>query len=118
ITVICTMLGVPAGDRDSFRAWTDQVLALTPSAGNAIEQARDNLDGYLSELIASRRVQPTNDLLGVLVAARDEGDRLSEQELVTFGVTLLIAGHETTANQIGNFTYTLLSRPELWQALV
>jgi cytochrome P450 RapN len=118
LTVICELLGVPVEDRDKFRVWTDQLLSLAGAEIEQTEQARANLDAYLAELIARRRVEPTDDLLGQLVVARDEGDRLSEAELVTFGVTLLVAGHETTANQTGNFVYLLLTQPELWQQLV
>jgi cytochrome P450 RapN len=118
ITVICEMLGVPYADREQFRAWTDQVMALTEDTPDTIMGARDSLNEYLAGLVAERRANPTEDLLGVLVAARDEGERLSEEELVTFGVTLLVAGHETTANHTGNMVYTLLSQPDLWQQLV
>lgn len=118
ITVICELLGVPVEDRDRFRVWTDQVMAMSGEDADAVERARDLLNGYLAELIAERRENPTDDLLGELVMARDEGDRLTESELVTFGVTLLVAGHETTANQTGNFVYTLLSRRDLWDLLV
>jgi cytochrome P450 RapN len=118
ITVICEMLGVPAADRDRFRTWTDLMLAIGGVERQRIEQARQHVNDYLAELIAVRRTEPTDDLLGQLVRARDEGDRLSETELITFGVTLLIAGHETTANQTGNMVYLLLERLELWQRLV
>jgi cytochrome P450 RapN len=118
ITVICELLGVPVADRDRFRAWTDVLLSFAGSDADAIIDARVRINDYLAELIAERRTTPTEDLLGQMVAARDEGNRLTEQELVTFGVTLLVAGHETTANQTGNFVYTLLNRRELWQVLV
>jgi cytochrome P450 RapN len=118
ITVICELLGVPAEDRDKFRVWTDRLLSLSGAEIEQTQQARESLDAYLAELIARRRVEPTEDLLGQLVLARDEGERLSEGELVTFGVTLLVAGHETTANQTGNFVFLLLDQPELWQQLV
>ncbi len=118
IAVICELLGVPFADRDRFRAWTDLMLAVNGAEAERIQDARTNLHGYLADLIAQRRVQPTDDLLGQLVQARDEGDRLSEQELIVFGVTLLVAGHETTANQTGNFVYTLLRDRRLWESLV
>jgi cytochrome P450 RapN len=120
ITVICELLGVPFADRDRFRAWTDLTLAVDGPdvTTEQIQDARTNLYSYLAGLIAQRRVEPTDDLLGQLVLARDEGDRLSEQELVMFGVTLLVAGHETTANQTGNFVYTLLRDRRLWESLV
>jgi len=118
IVVICELLGVPVEDRDKFREWTDVSLATDGVDMATIDAARDGLQGYLAELVAKRRVEPTDDLLGQLVVARDEGDRLSEQELILFGITLLVAGHETTANQTGNFVYLLLRQPQLWQKLV
>ena len=118
IVVICELLGVPVEDRDKFREWTDVSLATDGVDMATIDAAREGLQGYLAELVAKRRVEPTDDLLGQLVLARDEGDRLSEQELILFGITLLVAGHETTANQTGNFVYLLLRQPQLWQKLV
>lgn len=118
IVVICELLGIPVEDRDRFRGWTDLMLAIGDTDAAVVSEARDNLNDYLRELIAKRRVEPTEDLLGQLVRAKDQDDRLSETELVTFGVTLLIAGHETTANQTGNFVYLLLKDRELWQSLV
>ncbi|QUQ68062.1 cytochrome P450 [Kutzneria sp. CA-103260] len=117
ITMICELLGVPYEDRDQFRAWSDAALSLTAFTVEEIQQGRDGLRDYLASLVAKRREQPSDDLLGVLVHARDEEDRLSEDELVQFGVTLLVAGHETTANQTGNFLYTLLSKPRLLREL-
>lgn len=118
IVVICELLGVPVEDRDKFREWTDVSLTTDGADMASIDAAREGLQGYLAELVAKRRVEPTDDLLGQLVLARDEGDRLSEQELILFGITLLVAGHETTANQTGNFVYLLLREPRLWQKLV
>jgi cytochrome P450 RapN len=118
IVVICELLGVPVEDRNRFQQWTDITLSMTGHTVEQIEAARTNMQAYLAELIAKRRVEPTDDLLGQLVVARDEDDRLSEQELIVFGMTLLIAGHETTANQTGNFVYLLLRQPQLWQKLV
>jgi cytochrome P450 RapN len=117
ITMICELLGVPYEDRDKFRAWSDAALAFNAFTLEEIQAGRDGLRNYLAGLVAQRREQPTDDLLGVLVQARDEEDRLSEDELVQFGVTLLVAGHETTANQTGNFLYTLLSTPHLLRDL-
>ena len=111
IGVICELLGVPYEDRDRFRAWSDAVLSTTALSPEEIQRAYHELGGYLAGLVARRREEPTDDLLGTLVVARDEGDRLSEEELVVFGITLLVAGHETTANQLGNFVYTLLTHP-------
>jgi len=111
ITIICELLGVPYEDRADFRRWSDAALAITAFTHEEILQAGDNLRTYMEGLVAQRRRLPTDDVLGTLVTARDEGDRLTEDELVLFGVTLLVAGHETTANQIGNFVYTLFTNP-------
>lgn len=117
VTVICEMLGVPPRDQHRFRDFSDAILSTTAYTREQIESARDSLETYLAEVVAERRRRPTDDLLGALVAARDEEDRLSERELVNLGVGLLIAGHETTANQIANFTYVLLTRREYWELL-
>ncbi|MFB7633497.1 cytochrome P450 [Streptomyces sp. NPDC056149] len=115
ITVICELLGVPLADRDRFNVWVDGLLMLSDPAQAA--RAREHLCEYLAGLVALRRAQPTDDLLGELVAMQDEEDRLGEEELVSLGVSLLSAGQEATANQIGNFVYTLLTHPDLWREL-
>lgn len=118
ITVICETFGIPEEDRGRFREWTDAMMALTVTDPATIQAARDSLDGYLRELIARRIAEPGDDLLSRLVTSREGVDRLTERELGVFAVDLLTAGHETTANQTGNFLYTLLSRPPLWESLV
>ncbi|MCH0540328.1 cytochrome P450 [Streptomyces sp. MUM 203J] len=118
ITVICEMLGVPLADRERFGEWVDGLLMLADPEQAA--RARAQLDAYLAGLIAQRRVTPTDDLLGELVAGNDEDGEdgpLGEEELIGLGVSLLSAGQEATANQIGNIVYTLLTRPALWRRL-
>lgn len=118
VTVMCDLLGVPATDQDRFRHWTEMTLALgADSRPDEISGARDHLNSYLASLVDRRRAHPTDDLLSALVGARDDGDRLSEEELIRLAVTLLISGHETTANQIGNAVFVLLSEGR-WQQLV
>jgi cytochrome P450 len=112
ITIICELLGVPYADRTQFRGWSEASMAMSAVSAEEITEANENLGAYIAEMVAKRRHEPTDDVLGTLVAARDDDDRLTEQELVTFGANLLVAGHETTANQIGNFVYTLLTNPE------
>lgn len=115
--VMSELLGVPFADRDQFFAWSAQVVAGPDADPASIREAFAGLRRYLSERIAERRRHPTDDLLSALVSARDEHDRLSEQELVVFGVTLLLAGLETTTNQLGNFAYHLLAEPHRWEWL-
>lgn len=117
ITVICELLGVPVADRDRFNVWVDGLLMLSDPEQSA--RAREHLNDYLGGLVALRRAEPTADLLGELVAAQaEEEDPLRDEELVSLGVSLLSAGQEATANQIGNFVYTLLTHPGLWRELV
>jgi cytochrome P450 len=77
-----------------------------------IESAFGDLAAYFGGLIAAKRAEPADDLMTALIAARDIEDKLSERELVTLSLGLLIAGHETTANQINMFLLTLLRHPE------
>lgn len=110
-TIICALLGVPFADRDQFWEWSFAALAITGYDPAQMEAARDALVGYLGGLLEERSKQPTGDLLTALAQARDEGG-LTNVEAIIFGITLLGAGFETTANQIGNFVYLLLTHPE------
>jgi cytochrome P450 len=112
LRVICNLLGVPVEDQEHFRSFTEKVMGTTAFGSEEVQTAMAEFFGYLAKLVAERRASPTDDLLSALVLARDEDDRLSEQELVWLGVALLIGGHETTLNQIANFTYVLLNHPE------
>jgi cytochrome P450 len=111
-TVICELLGVPVADRARFRTWTDAVMSTTRYTGEQVRDYHSQLEQYVAGLIAERRREPTDDLIGTLVAARDQEDRLREEELLLLVLTLLVAGHETTASQLGNFLYVLLTHPE------
>jgi cytochrome P450 len=117
VTIICELLGVPVEDRAIFRAGADAALSTSSMTPQERADARQAMVGYMAGLVAQRRAEPTDDLLGALVAARDEGDKLSEAELIGLGVGILIAGHETTMNQISNMAYTLLSRPDRGEPL-
>jgi pimeloyl-[acyl-carrier protein] synthase len=117
VTVICELFGVPEADRDRFRVWSRELVRLLDPlvAADALERAlhaRLALRGYLHELIGERRARPTGDLLTALIAAEDQGHSLSEAELVSMCVLLLVAGHETTVNLIANGTLALLRDPE------
>ncbi|WP_055549120.1 cytochrome P450 [Streptomyces sp. NBRC 110028] len=117
ITVICELLGVPFEDRGDFRLWSEAFLSTTKYTLEEIKGYRALLRDYMAGLVAERRTAPQDDLLSSLVAARDNDDRLSEDELLSLAESILIAGHETTATQIANFLYVLLTRPEHLAAL-
>jgi cytochrome P450 len=120
VTVICELLGVPRDDRDKFRQWSS---AFVSSYGREkVAQAAQDMTEYLFALIAGKRENPADDMLTALIQVRDggddgAGDRLSEVELVSMAFLLLIAGHETTVNLIGNGLLALLRNPDQLRAL-
>jgi cytochrome P450 len=111
VQVICEMLGVPAGDVEQFHAWSDTIMGDWQRDSDHIMTALVDLYNYFAALIEIKRAEPADDLMTALIVARDEGDRLSEEELTTLGCTLLIGGHETTANQINLSLLVLLDHP-------
>jgi cytochrome P450 len=111
VRVICEMLGVPAADTGKFGDWTGAFVADWKRDHGEILTALTELYGYFAELIATKRARPGDDLLSALIAARDSGDRLSEEELTILGCTVLVGGYETTANCISLLLLTLLDHP-------
>ncbi|MFE1754882.1 cytochrome P450 [Streptomyces anandii] len=116
IITICELLGVPDRDRESFKEWTDAALTLAPHAAGAVTGARQRLADYLRHLIAEKQQTPGDDLLGSLIAARDE-DRLRPAELVTVAATLITAGYHTVANSLANSVLALLRHPDQLEPL-
>ena len=112
VNVICELLGVPATDLPTFHAWSDTLMGDLHRDPAEMQVALGQLAGYFTTLIAAKRAEPADDLMSALIAARDEQDRLSERELVMLCLAVLIAGHETTANQINLFLLTLLHHPD------
>jgi cytochrome P450 len=110
ITVICELLGVPVADRDQFRVWSATIVADTTSP-EVFEAHATAMTRYFQALIATRRRQPADDLLSALISARDNTDRLSENELLSMAFLLLVAGHETTVNLIASGMLALLLNP-------
>ncbi|MFI5998467.1 cytochrome P450 [Streptomyces sp. NPDC051362] len=110
VTVIAELLGVPEDHRNDFRRWSSHALQL---ASPQHRTALAGLHELLGELIVRKRSTPEDDLLSALVAARDEDDgRLSEEELLGTAMLLVVAGHETTVNLLGNAFLALLLHPE------
>jgi pimeloyl-[acyl-carrier protein] synthase len=125
VIVICEMLGVPVEDRDRFKTWgldiargLDAVL-LGPESEvvKRSSTSRMALADYFRELIARRRAEPRADMLTDLIAAEEAGDKLTENELLATCILLLVAGHETTVNLIGNGSLALLRHPDQLQRL-
>ncbi len=119
VNVICDMLGVPVKDHERFKQWGLDIargldaIMLPPESEVAQRSmaGRRALAAYFRELIAQRRASPRDDMLSALIAAEEAGDKLNEDELLATCILLLVAGHETTVNLIGNGTLALLRHP-------
>jgi cytochrome P450 len=119
VRVICEMLGVPVKDHERFKQWGLDIargldaIMLPPDSDVAVRSiaGRRALSNYFRELIAERRAAPRDDMLSALIAAEEAGDKLNEDELLATCILLLVAGHETTVNLIGNGTLALLRHP-------
>jgi cytochrome P450 len=113
--VIAELLGVPAEDHRTFKQWSSELIALAPLADPArigeVQQKLERILDYLRGIIAERRKTPRDDLLSGMIAAQEERDALSDAELLATSNLLLIAGHETTTNLIGNGLLALLRHP-------
>jgi cytochrome P450 len=111
-SVICALLGVPIAAIDRFHEWSNAIFADWTRSRDTMDEAWASMSRYMSELIALKRKIPEDDLISVLIDARDFGDKLSEGELVQFCIQLLAAGHETTANSINMSFVALCQHPD------
>ena len=117
-TVIAEMLGVPSEDRDQFRHWSDDFANFLGTTGGDLESTRRYLPGiyrlmdYMWAVVDRTRISPGDNLLSALIAVEEQGDTLTEEELIANCLLLLVAGHETTTNLIGNGLTALLSHPD------
>ncbi|MGQ0775436.1 MAG: cytochrome P450 family protein [Pseudonocardiales bacterium] len=112
ITVICELLGIPVQRRTEFQTWSATLVTGTMADRGEFTAAATTMASYLRELIATKRADPADDLLSALVAVREGADRLRADELTSMVFLLLVAGHETTVNLIGNGVLALLTHPE------
>lgn len=122
ISIIGEMLGVPREDRGQFHGLVRDSTAILEFGATAedrerAERARAVIDSYFVDLFAERRARPADDLISALIGARDDGDRLSEDELLSTVVLIFAAGFETTTNLLGNGLAALLANPHLWPRL-
>ncbi len=121
IPIICELFGAPKSDWQLFSTWATDIFRIFN--GNLIDDkdtiiaAEDALDAYVSELIEARRGRPTDDLLSALIAAEAEGDRLSREELQVMCEAILMAGTDTTRNQLGCSLVLFAQHPEQWALL-
>ncbi|MCA9926587.1 MAG: cytochrome P450, partial [Anaerolineales bacterium] len=113
VIVICDLLGIPASDRETVSDWSQAIIS--PGSRGLNYKARRRkvraFVAYLRELFAERQQHPQDDLITALVQAEEAGDRLSDMELSSMVALLLVTGHETTVNLIGNGALALLLHP-------
>ena len=119
VTVIASMLGVPVDQREQFKRWSEPIAAFIGGTTGPEEQmmaeaqqAVIELGAYFRDMAARRRREPQDDLLTAMALAEEQGDRLSTDELTANLILLLVAGHETTTNLIGNGMLALLQNPD------
>ena len=122
VTVIAELLGVPEADRHLLRPWSADICLmyeLNPPEASARKAVQASLEfsAYLRDLFAERRARPGSDLISGLAAVVDDGDQLTEEELIGTCVLLLNAGHEASVNGAGNGWWTLFRHPDRLAAL-
>ena len=127
VAVICRMLGVPIEDEPEFSRASallaqglDPFVTFTgevPDSFHERMKAGHWLRGYIADLIEKRRAVPREDLISALIAAEEDGDQLTTEEIVATCNLLLIAGHETTVNLIANAILAMLRQPRYWSEL-
>jgi cytochrome P450 len=122
--VISDMLGVPPDGREQFRQWAEEIMAFTgggalalPRIAETAQKSLFEMYTYFGALIHERRRQPQNDLISALIRIEEQGDRLTEEDLLGLCDQLLTAGHDTTRNLIGNGMLALLQNPDQLQKL-
>ncbi|MEV0321970.1 cytochrome P450 [Streptomyces sp. NPDC050658] len=116
LSVLCSMLGVPEEDSPRFRGWVEVLFDIDASTAREKARYRIELIEYITELLEHKRRVPQEDLLSDLITVHDRGE-LSMNELLTLGLTLLMAGYETTGGQIGLATLSLLTDRSVYEEL-
>jgi len=113
ITVISELLGIPVADRQQFRTWTQSIVEGALQPGQEVEAAAEAaFISYIKSLLAEKRAHPGSDLTSGLIHAEEQGDALSEDELISMIFLLIVAGHVTTVNLIGSGMLALLEHPD------
>ncbi|MBE9500656.1 MULTISPECIES: cytochrome P450 family protein [Streptomyces] len=110
MAVTCRLLGIPPADEDAFRTWTETIFTTNDPA--RMNEAVRGVDQYLVDVIEAKRADPADDLITALINAREDGDRLSDRELVSTCALMFVAGYETTASMVGNAVLALLKNPD------
>jgi cytochrome P450 len=120
--IICGLIGVPAGDEPTILGWSDETIRMYEPAPSDAQQAASNATAgafrrYLLDLVAARRRRPADDLLSALLDAMVDGERLTDDQIVSTAMVLLMAGHEAAVNATANGIAALAAHPESWAAI-
>ncbi|MBW8010811.1 MAG: cytochrome P450 [Chloroflexi bacterium] len=115
LSVIGKLLGVPATDHNKFRRWTQ--VYVDPSQSRKFKKQIGEFTSWARKKVAERQAEPQDDLITYLIQARESGEILDEDELLSMMFLMLLAGHDTTTNLIANGTLILLRYPDLWEKL-
>ncbi|SEH87647.1 Cytochrome P450 [Halobacillus karajensis] len=117
IIVISELLGVPAEDRDIFRKWSNTIVSASNEMETDFMEDVQAFTTYLTDLFEQRKNHPADDLISHLLKTEEDGEQLTRNELYSMVVLLIIAGHETTVNLIGNTMYALFKHPNQLESL-
>jgi cytochrome P450 len=109
VATLCALAGVPARERTRWHSWTDDYVSMDP---RRIETMLEDMSAHVRAEVERRRAEPADDLIGELVRARDEDGALSDTELITLVLTVIVAGHKTTPHLIANGILGLLTHPD------
>ena len=120
--IICDLIGVNPADRDTIKALSDAVVTMYEPAASDEQQARANqavatFATYLRAVIRMRRHHPSDDLMSALLSASIDGVRLSDEQIISTAMVLLMAGHEATVNATANGIHACICHPEQWQRI-
>ncbi|MFN0144950.1 MAG: cytochrome P450 [Dehalococcoidia bacterium] len=120
--VIAEMLGIDPGDQARFKAWSDAIVqGFNPFASAEeraqIEQAGNEMNAYLREAVEVRRADRRDDLISAMVEAEEDGEQMTDEEIVTMVGLLLAAGNLTTTDLIGNGVYAFMTNRDQWEKL-
>jgi hypothetical protein len=117
VKVIARLLGIPGEEHERFKRWSDSFLDFYGTDPTARMQNAWEMATYFGEMASKRRAEGAEDLITALVEAEVDGERLTDQEILSFCILLLIAGNETTTNLLSNFLGLMATRPDDWQRL-
>ncbi|GGO90708.1 cytochrome P450 [Wenjunlia tyrosinilytica] len=112
LQIICELLGIPIEDQHKFGSWCDHFMSLTKYTAQEIIRSNTEMRDYFDRLIVAKRAEPGEDLLSKLVQAMDEEEKITKEELISTGVMLLLAGHDTTVTVTGGGAVMLMTHPD------